>query len=154
MNKGAIISPCGQYRYQLWRIWNEDKPRVLFICLNPSTADAAFDDPTVRRLMGFAFKWGYGGFYLGNLFGYRTTYPSDLIRSSNPVGIDNDRHLLSMQTKCDRVVFAWGNDGALHERSKQIAEKFPEAFCLGKTNSGQPKHPLYLSKNTELIPFK
>lgn len=154
MNKGAIISECGQYRYQLWRIWNPDKPTVLFICLNPSTADANIDDPTVRRLIGFAGKWGFGGFYLGNLFSYRSTSPVHMRVHIEPIGPENDHHLQLLASKCTRIVFAWGNDGNLHERSGQIAEMFPGAFCLGKTNSGQPKHPLYLSKSTELIPFK
>ncbi len=102
MNKGAIISTCGQYRYQLWRIWNEDKPLVLFVCLNPSTADARQDDPTIRRLTGFAYQLGYGGFYLGNLFAFRSTYPSDLPAANDPVGPDNTNHLLAMYELSNR----------------------------------------------------
>jgi len=152
MNKGAIISDCGQYRYQLWRIWN-DKPRVLFICLNPSTADARQDDPTLRRLIGFSYQLGFGGLYLGNLFAYRSTYPSDLIRPNNPVGLENDHHLLRMAAFCRETVFAWGNDGALLDRHQQVISMFPDAMCLGITKTGQPKHPLYLPKDSQLIKF-
>ncbi|HEY1201094.1 MAG TPA: DUF1643 domain-containing protein, partial [Niastella sp.] len=66
---------------------------------------------------------------------------------------DNDHHLSSMSAKCPCLVFAWGNGGGLHDRSKQVVEMFPKAYCMGKTNSGQPKHPLYLPKQSQLTPF-
>lgn len=154
MNKGAVISPCGQYRYQLWRIWNEDKPLIMFICLNPSTATAYHDDPTLRRLIGFAYQWQYGGLYLGNLFAYRSTSPAVLDEVKDPIGPDNDRHIKVMSEKCTRIVFAWGNQGFILNRENIISSMFPVADCLGKTKAGSPNHPLYLSKQTELIPFK
>jgi len=153
MNKGAIISPCGKYRYQLWRIWNDDKPLVMFVCLNPSTADANQDDPTLRRLIRFAYDLRYGGLYLGNLFAYRSKYPSDLRYRPYSVGPENDQHLMIMADICSQVVFAWGNDGALRDRYKEVVPMLPNALCFGKTAAGHPKHPLYIAKNTELIPF-
>lgn len=153
MNKGAVISQCGRYRYQLWRIWNDDKPLVLFVCLNPSTADANTDDPTLRRIMGFVYQMGCGGFYLGNLFALRSPYPSDLRYGRDPVGPENDRHLREMADKAQRVVFAWGNDGDLNKRHLQVREMFPAAMCFGLTKAGHPRHPLYLPKDSQLIPY-
>ena len=72
---GADFSECGRYRYKLWRTWDDVRPVVMFIMLNPSTADATADDPTIRRCIGFAHDWGYGGVRVGNLFAWRTPYP-------------------------------------------------------------------------------
>ena len=82
MEKGATFSRCGRYRYSLWRRWEEDAPYVLWICLNPSTADAEEDDPTLRRCMGFAQDWGYGASYTANLFAWRATKPQDMMKAS------------------------------------------------------------------------
>jgi len=80
MKSHATFSPCRKYRYSLFRIWDEDKSLVLFIGLNPSTADEKEDDPTIRRCINFAkqWGWGYGGLIMGNLFSFRATQPSDL----------------------------------------------------------------------------
>ena len=71
IRRNAELSACGKYRYRLSRIWDDKKPLVLFIMLNPSTADAEQDDPTIRRCIAFAKNWGYGGFMAGNLFAFR-----------------------------------------------------------------------------------
>lgn len=147
--KGAIISDCGQYRYSLWRIWDEDKPRVLFIMLNPSTADESKDDPTIRRCIGFAKSWGYGGFYVGNLFAYRSSSPKDLLSATHPKGLHNYAHLVDMESKCEKVVFAWGNGPILKklkiELPTETVGKAP-AYCIALSKDGTPKHPLYLPK--------
>lgn len=96
MIKSAIISECGKYRYSLSRIWDENKANVLFIMLNPSTADGDVDDPTIRRCIGFAKSWGYGGIYVGNLFAYRATDPKELLKVENPIGFENIHHLMDM----------------------------------------------------------
>lgn len=145
-SKGAKISECGTYRYQLWRIWDKDLPKVLFIMLNPSTADANTDDPTIRRCIGFAKSWGYGGFYVGNLFAYRSTSPKGLLDADDAFGEWNNYHLNEMAEKCDLVVCAWGNAPILKKM-----KYYPTLNNISKpkhyidlAKDGTPKHPLYL----------
>lgn len=93
MEKSAIISPCGQYRYRLERAWDRSFPAAVFVCLNPSIADATLDDPTLRKCVGFARRWGCGHLVLVNLFALRATDPREMKRHPSPVGPDNDRHI-------------------------------------------------------------
>ena len=85
MNKGAKFSPCKKYRLQLWRIWDDKLPKIMFIMLNPSYADAHHDDPTIRRCINFAKNWGYGGFYVGNIYPLISTKPKLLLQSFQPI---------------------------------------------------------------------
>lgn len=142
--KGVVISDCEKYRYELWRIWDDNKPKVMFIMLNPSTADADANDPTIRRCIGYAKSWGYGGLYVGNLFGFRATNPKDLKRIANPIGDDNKIHLEHMQSKCKLIVCAWGNGQGKPER---IFKKFDNLNYIELCKDGTPKHPLYLKKD-------
>jgi len=157
MIKTAKISEDGKYRYQLSRIWNNVLPKALFIMLNPSTADHEKDDPTIRRCINFVKSWGGGGLYVGNLFAYRTSKPTILLQQANQkediVGILNDFNLRLMAHKCTRIVFAWGNNGSLYDRDKQIIKMFPDACCLDLSKNGHPKHPLYLKNNLRIIKF-
>ncbi len=145
--KGAELSECGAYRYQLWRVWNDKLAKVLFIMLNPSTADADKDDPTIRRCIGFAKSWGYGGFYVGNLFAYRSTSPKGLFKPFDPVGKLNDYNLMRMEEKCEIIVCAWGNAPIIKKMRK---EHKPLEFLnkpmhyIDLAKDGTPKHPLYL----------
>lgn len=151
MIKGAKFSPDKVYRYRLWRLWNSDKPLILFVGLNPSTADENVDDPTIRRCIRFAMLWGYGGMYFGNLFAYRNTYPEQLkICSVDPLGPDNDAELLDMKAGTLKAVLCWGNGGLFKGRGKEVEQMFPDAWSFGYTNQGQPKHPLYLPKSARL----
>ena len=149
VRSSARFSPDGKYRYNLERVWDPGKKLVCFVLLNASTADARKNDPTVRRLIGFADRWGYGGFWLGNAFGFKTMDPRQLCEpyNSDPIGLDNDRCLLEMVNDSDLTVAGWGNWGALGGRGDKVAELLTsqrELFCLGVTLRGQPKHPLYL----------
>ncbi len=154
--KGAIISADKKYRYSLYRIWNEKKPKVLFIMLNPSTADANVDDPTIRRCIGFAKRWGYGGIYVGNLFPYRSTLPKELLNVDMPEGYCNELQLKHMAERSDIVVCAWGNGPIVDKLMKNNPEYLPlieikkQLYCLGLSDNGVPRHPLYLKK--EAIP--
>lgn len=152
-DKGADISTDGLYRYSLWRVWDKSKPSVLFICLNPSTADATDDDPTIRRCIGFAKSWGFGSLYMGNLFAFRATNPNELFEARDPVGANNDKWLLELSLKCQKVVFAWGANGNLLGRNKTVALTFPEAYCIKRTKEGHPSHPLYLKADITLINY-
>jgi hypothetical protein len=145
MISGAVISDCGRYRYQLWRIWDASKPNVLFVMHNPSTADGLKDDPTIRRCIGFARSWGYGGIYVGNLFPYRATDPDELKAlpfeevAGNP--FEAFKHTSEMVQKCQLHILAYGNPAI---------KDFTPAFFdnhwhyLKLTNAGNPCHPLYL----------
>ena len=149
----AVLSDDGKYRYTLERTWNAEKVKAFFICLNPSTADAKQDDPTVRRCIGFAESWGFGGVAIGNLFAYRATDPAELLRKDiNAVDPYNDDWLRTLFNSCGHLaIAAWGNHGNLLNRGKDVASMFPNNLqCLGVNKSGQPSHPLYLSKH--LIP--
>jgi len=162
MQKGAIISPNKKYRYKLWRIWDENKPQLLFIMLNPSTADESEDDPTITRCIGFAKLHGYGSVYVANLYAYRATDPDELIKQSkftNIIGPDNFGHIKDLSEKCRAVIFAWGANATKSNLKnyksyvRKVVNFLPEASCFGKTQSGHPKHPLYLKYETELEPF-
>lgn len=135
-----------EYRYSLWRIWDRDLAPVMFIGLNPSTADATLDDPTLVRCMGFARDWGYGGVYTTNLFAFRATDPRDMKRAAAPIGPDNDRVISELAGKVEKVVAAWGNDGAWMDRAQAVRGLVPELHYLKMNRSGQPAHPLYLPK--------
>lgn len=143
MKNTAKLSSCRQYRYALWRTWDDKKPYVLFIALNPSTADETTDDPTLNRCINYAKAWGYGGVCMANLFAFRATDPSDMKAAVSPVGTDNDKWLKKLAKKAGLVVAAWGNDGAFISRSKQVKALLPGLHCLKMNKTGEPAHPLY-----------
>lgn len=154
MSSSAVFDPTLTYRYSLWREWNEDGQRLAFIMLNPSTANADTNDPTIRRCICFAQRWGFGSLEVVNLFAYRTSSPHDLRTAVDPIGIENDRHLVAAVNQADCIVLAWGNWGSLHGRDRavcQLLSHYPNMYCLGTNHSGQPRHPLYLKQDTHLI---
>lgn len=148
---GAIFSEDRRYRYQLWRIWDESKHKIMFIGLNPSTANESTDDPTIRRVIRFAKDWGYGGVLMGNLFALISPYPNDLFTSNDPLG-DNDKHLKVMVESAEKVVFAWGAFSQAVNREAEVSS-WIDGYCLGKNKDGSPKHPLYLKSDTKLEKF-
>lgn len=152
---GALV--IGDYRYNLYRIWDFEKPRVTWIMLNPSTADADNDDPTIRRCIGFSKKFGYGGMSVVNLFPYRAANPKDLMLAKSPDGPTfRNKNSIQAHTGDGRVVIcAWGAHGNHMNRAmwtaSDLQERKVKLWRLGSpTKSGQPRHPLYLSKDTEL----
>lgn len=149
----ATFSDCRRYRYTLTRILG-DGPRVAFIGLNPSTADETVNDPTIRRLMGFAGRWQYGSMVMLNLFAWRATEPKDMKAAIDPVGPMNDLAMMAAVKECKTVVACWGNHGAYRSRDYDVATLMhaigKPLMCFGKSKTGQPKHPLYLASNTEL----
>jgi hypothetical protein len=146
---GAIFDSTHTYRYLLWRSWSEAPP-IAFVMLNPSTADAERNDPTIRRCIHFARSWGYGTLLVVNLFAYRATYPAQLSQVADPIGGENDRYLQLICPQVDRVMAAWGNQGALHQRHQQVLPLLPNqrSYCLGVNRSGHPRHPLYVHSDT------
>ena len=153
VNKNATFSDCKKYRYALSRNWDSKKKTVLFIGLNPSTADKKIDDPTIRRCINYAQKWGYGSLIMVNLFAYRATIPTVLKNVKNPIGNDNDLHINELSKKVDLAVAAWGNEGSLLNRDEEVKKIIPNLMCLKINKSGQPAHPLYQKKDLKLIKY-
>lgn len=147
------------YRYRLWRPveGNDGTEPVLFIMLNPSTADHTVDDPTIRRCAGFARRFGSGRLEVANLFALRATNPRMLDEAEDPVGEESDRHILDAAETSELVVCAWGAKipRGYEWRARQVLELLrlaghPTLYCLGETKAGHPRHPLYLAKETPL----
>jgi hypothetical protein len=153
---GAILDHERRYRFLLWRFW-DDRPRMLFVGLNPSTANELQDDPTIRRLCGFAQSWGYGGIYACNVFSQITPYPNEL-RAETAIH-PADVHALQMVSELAVLaVCGWGDGieraayGAA--RANTIRGYLKAPMCFGLTSKGNPKHPLYLPKEAELEEYK
>jgi hypothetical protein len=153
----ACFDGTGSYRYSLYREWQANAPRLAFVMLNPSTADAQRNDATIRRCLGFAHRWGYGALEVVNLFAYRTPKPDVLRTVEHPVGTDNDRYLIAAATRADCLVIGWGNWGRLQGRDRivlTLLSQQADLYCLGINQSGQPKHPLYVKNALDLIPYR
>ena len=150
MRKSAIISKDGQHRYSLGRIWDEGLPQVLFIMLNPSTADAEKEDPTIRRCLRYAESWGYGGLWVGNLFSYRTAYPKMLSGKDNLTQL-NLEHLEQMSQCTSQTICAWGNGRGW---PTYITDHFAELHYLDLSKNGTPKHPLYLKGSLRPVRYE
>jgi hypothetical protein len=140
-----------KHRYSLKRIWDNDKPIVLFIMLNPSLADNYKDDPTIRRLIKFAKLFGYGGFYVGNLFSYITSYPKDLVDKDLSFCNKNLKEIRKMISLSKEVVYGWGNS---FEEPDWLKKIISNPKCFGKNKNKTPKHPLYLSYNNKLVDYR
>ncbi|HET6558084.1 MAG TPA: DUF1643 domain-containing protein [Prolixibacteraceae bacterium] len=140
---GALFGEGRKYRYVLWRIWDANKPKVMFIGLNPSTANEDQDDPTIRRVVSFAKRWGYGGVYMLNLFTCVTAYPEELKKCENPLMLA-DWHLQQYAKECERIIFAWGSFPEATERAQQVLAMFDKGEALILNKDGSPRHPLYV----------
>ncbi|MFT6098812.1 MAG: hypothetical protein ACJAYF_001355 [Arenicella sp.] len=150
MKADAKLSDCRNYRFALWRTWDDSKPFAMIVGLNPSTADEVKDDPTLTRCINFAKSWGYGGVCMTNLFAYRATDPKDMKAQNDPIGANNDIWLNKLANDAGIVVAAWGNDGRYLSRSNMVVEMLPNLHYLKMNKSGEPAHPLYLK--ADLIP--
>ena len=153
MKKDAELSECRKYRFALWRTWDESEPYVMFICLNPSTADETEDDPTLTRCINYAKSWGYGGVCMGNLFAFRATKPAQMKVADDPIGLDNDKWLKKLAKDAGLVVAAWGNTGGYLNRSEQVKSILPNLYCLKMNQSGEPAHPLYQKADLRPVPM-
>lgn len=123
----------------------------MFVCLNPSTADAETEDNTSRVCINYAKNWGYGGMIIGNLFAYRSTDQSALSQVPDPIGPENDTWLKKLLSEVELVVCAWSNTGAFKNRDQAVLKFFKNPHCLVKLKSGRPGHPLY--KRADLKPM-
>jgi len=163
MTHGAVVSDCGTYRYVLWRSLVAQSTerlngRLVWVCLNPSVADASADDPTIRKICGFTRRWGFAQPRVVNLYALRSTDPKGLWRHTDPVGPENDRYIREEITACDAIVLAWGAN-ATPERAKTVTRLIDlntldlgvPIWHLGLTKNGQPKHPLMLGYDTKRV---
>lgn len=153
MQRGAIFSDDRDYRFVLWRIWDDNLPRAMFIGLNPSTANETEDDPTLLRCVHFARDWGYGGLYMTNLFAFVATDPRLMLAAREPVGTDNDSWLRDLASEVNLAVAGWGELGAHRDRSRLVSKMLPALHCLRQNRSGEPTHPLYLPRTLRPVRF-
>jgi len=150
----ATFSSCGQYRWWLERVWEPAAPRLIFIGLNPSRADGRRDDSTLRRLLGFARRWGFGSLEVLNLFARISPSPAVLRRAADPVGAEADAWLqqrLTVQPQAT-VWLGWGNQGSWRGRDRAVLALLQGRglWALGLTAAGQPRHPLYVAGDVAL----
>lgn len=162
---GALFSPNRLHRYWLWRTWSPaDKPLV-FIGLNPSTADEVKNDPTVERMVRRAREYGHGGLIVVNLFAFRAVNPEDMLDSHEAgidiVGMDNDAAIVYAARSAGTVVCGWGAHGTYMGRGRDVLNLLsdqPHAdgslTHLGLTKTGQPRHPLYISYRVKPQPWR
>jgi hypothetical protein len=153
LNKSAII--VNNYRYELRRVWDTTLPLLCFIMLNPSTADAMQDDATIRKCMGFARRWKYGGIIVVNLFALRSTDWRNLLKVNDPIGFGNEDYIRKAIIEAD-VICAWGTHGEImgrgHTMEVWLQNMNVNYFTFGRCTNGQPKHPLMLGYVTERTP--
>ncbi len=155
---GAMFNGSDRtFRYALWRVWNPLGDKLLFIGLNPSTANGTKDDPTIRRLIGFAKAWGFGGLFAGNLFSLVTAFPEILWTHSSAQKPDivNDNAILRMKQLSMKVLVAWGNEG-IHAggRPAEVLKLLGDpVHCFKTTAAGEPNHPLYLPLSSQLVEY-
>jgi hypothetical protein len=157
-----MISPCGKYRYRLRRGWRSapsplSKPggSVLWIMLNPSTADATVNDNTIRRCISFTRSWGYSELMVGNLYALRSTNPAGLWVVDDPYGPENREHVYDMASTAALIVAAWGRHAHKGDADPMadLLSVHGDVWCLGLNANGSPKHPLMLPAETERILF-
>jgi hypothetical protein len=150
-SKGAVFSDDQVYRYMLWRKWDPSSESLGWLMLNPSTADADRDDPTIRRCIDFAKRDGFGGIVVANLFALRSTDPSHLWTHPDPIGPENDDWIIRVGSMCcGNLVAAWGGTGhskawpRIEAVEHLCAEQAIQLDALGVTQHGQPRHPLFV----------
>lgn len=152
------FSPDRKHRYTLLHRINPlfGDRLIMWIGLNPSTADEQQLDPTLTRIRSFSEREGYDGFLMTNIFGFRATDPKAMLRARDPVGPENDAALLAAAQRCDKVVAAWGAHGIHQDRAIAVARLLGRhpLWCLGTTKDGHPRHPLYVKGDQALVPWR
>jgi hypothetical protein len=153
---GASYSPCGLYRYNLWRDWNAGQDAILWIMLNPSRADhLGNNDPTIERCERRSVAWGFQRMEVVNLFALRSPYPKALREADDPVGPLNDAGIAESAAEASMILCAWGAHGALGGRAGKVRALLAgrQLHCLGTTLAGEPAHPLYLPYERGPVPY-
>ena len=156
MKGTASFDRSKRYRYTLHRRWRQGARQLCFCMLNPSTADATKNDPTVRRCIGYAMDWGFDALEVVNIFAFRSTDPAGLLNVSDPIGVRNTRAIVRAASRAEFTVAAWGVHGAIGGRGDAVLRRLcpdHDVRCLGLTREGHPKHPLYLPRTAQPIPI-
>lgn len=159
VKSSVIFSDDEKHRYVLRRAWdsgpeNGGKNRkIVFIGLNPSTADEKKNDPTILRMINFSKLWGFSRLSVCNLFAFRATIPADMKNSEDPVGLENDFYLMKEISDADKVIACWGNHGKFLSRGKEISKTLGNFEHFGFTKQGEPRHVLYLKRDAPLEAF-
>jgi hypothetical protein len=153
--EGALFSKDRKKRYLLWRRFNTGDRYLHFIMLNPSNADESFNDPTITRCINFAREWNYDGMLVTNLFSYRTPYPDELKTNETNLSRQNKQMIEFAMQHATKTICAWGNHGRIHHRSKKLMASLNAntLYCFDINQNGEPKHPLYVRKDADLIVF-
>jgi hypothetical protein len=157
MNKQAHFSQDGKHRFWLLRSWDENPRMVTIIGLNPSTADAQDDDPTIRSCIRIATHNGFGGFVMVNLFSFISAYPDKLkaaIAAGDAMRDETDTTIARMVANSHKTICAWGSWNFIDQRVQRVLELIEQPCCLGINANGSPKHPLYQKTETVIIPYK
>lgn len=152
----ATFSPCRKYRYELWRRWDAflpDTGYAMFTGLNPSTANEVDNDNTIRRCISFAQSFGCSALCMTNIFGFAATDPHVMMAEADPIGPDNDEHLVRLASKAKIVIAAWGIYGRHLGRGEQVKAMLPNLHVLSINKDGSPGHPLYLRKDSKATPW-
>lgn len=158
MENECVFSRDRRHRYSLIHRFNSlfAGDLIMWIGLNPSTADETQLDPTLTRIRSFSDREGFTGFWMANLFGLRTPYPKEMMAAKDPVGPENDASLRAGAKNCSKIVAAWGAIGEYQERAEAVVKLFPnrELWCLGTTQAGHPRHPLYVNGKQPLVRWR
>ena len=159
MENACHFSPDRRHRYSLIHHCNPllgGDRLIMWIGLNPSTADESQLDPTLRRIARFSERDGFEGFWMANLFGLRTPYPKEMKSAPDPIGSENDASLLAGASRCYQIVAAWGVSGDYQARADAVVRLFGarELWCLGTTQAGHPRHPLYVPGDQKLVRYQ
>lgn len=155
MKYSATFSHFGFYRYTLERTWGDGGRIANFLMLNPSTADAEKNDPTVERQCRRVHQWGYDGLVVTNLFAWRSTDPDELLKVPDPIGRDNDRHILEQAKRAAIVVCGWGSHKAVAGRGAEVLKALRDTGIVPhalKVTTREPWHPLYIGYSA--VPFQ
>lgn len=148
----ASFSRCRKFRYTLTRQWDESKQLACLVGLNPSTADKDSNDPTIRRCISFTQQWGFGGFIIVNLFGFKSPHPGVLKKAQDPIGPQNNIAINRTVDSTARVILMWGNHGSFRDRDLEVLQLLSgrSLYCAGMTKTGAPRHLLYVKGETLL----
>lgn len=153
----ALLSEDRAYRYNLSRVWDRGAARACFVMLNPSVADESVNDATIRRCIGYARNWRYGGIDVVNLFAYRATDPAEMMKAEDPIGPENDAHIIETCKRASLVVCAWGAHGIYRGRDEQVLRLLSglniAPHYLARTGDGSPRHPLRLRADLKPQPM-
>lgn len=159
ITRDARFTKSGERRFMLTRSWRGGDGRyVLFCMLNPSTANASTDDPTIRRCIRYARDWGHSALHVVNLFDFITPSPEVLLRWTKENPMKNLQLYLDI-IQCESfnsglTVCGWGTWGGwFPERARQVYNALNSPHALRITKDGHPSHPLYLPANLKPVPF-